>query len=76
MDTVVPKKRGKTILIACGAVALLAAVLAAAWSQVPRGLQVKRADLDIAVVERGVFRDEIVLRASAEARDSVVLDSV
>lgn len=76
MDTVVPKKRGKTILIACGGAALLAAALVAAWSQVPRGLQVKRADLDIAVVERGVFRDEIVLRASAEARDSVVLDSV
>ena len=76
MDTLVPRKRGKAILLACAGVAGFVAILVAAWSQVPRGLQVKRADLDIAAVERGVFRDEIVLRASAEARDSVILDSV
>lgn len=76
MDTIVPRKRGKAILTGCAIAALVIAAIAAAWTQVPRGLQVKRADLDIAAVERGVFRDEIVLRASAEARDSVILDSV
>jgi len=76
MDKVVPKKRAKAILLGCAAGLLLVVALVTAWSRVPRGLQVKRADLDVALVERGVFRDEIVLRASAEARDSVILDSV
>lgn len=76
MDTIVPRKRGKTIALAGAAAALIVALVAAGWSQLPRGLQVDGADLDIAAVQRGVFRDEIVVRASAAPLDSVILDSV
>lgn len=76
MDTIVPRKRGRRIALACAALALLAAAAVAAWQQVPRGLRVARADLAIAAVEHGIFRDELVVRASAEPLDSVILDSV
>jgi HlyD family secretion protein len=76
MDTIVPRKRGRKILIACIAAALVLAAGAWLWQQVPRGLRVQRADLDIATVQRGVFRDELVVRANAEPLDSVILDSV
>jgi HlyD family secretion protein len=76
MDTIVPRKRGRKILIACVAAALALAAGAWLWQQIPRGLRVQRADLDIATVQRGVFRDELVVRANAEALDSVILDSV
>jgi HlyD family secretion protein len=42
----------------------------------PRGLQVPAADLRTATVEQGVFRDDIVVRASAAPLRSVMLDSV
>ena len=76
MDTIVPRKRGKQIALAGAAFLLALAGAVAAWQQVPRGLRVARADLEIATVERGIFRDELVVRASAEPLDSVILDSV
>jgi len=76
MDTIVPRKRGRKILIACVAAALVLAAGAWLWQQVPRGLRVQRGDLQFATVEQGVFRDELVVRANAEPLDSVILDSV
>jgi HlyD family secretion protein len=76
MDTIVPRKRGKTMLLALIALLLVVAVGGSAWRLIPRGLAVKRADLDIARVQRGVFRDEILVRTSAAPLDSVILDSV
>ncbi|WP_229427913.1 efflux RND transporter periplasmic adaptor subunit [Pseudoduganella dura] len=76
MDTVVPRRHGRTIALA---VAGLLAVLAAAfaiWHWMPRGLQVVAADLRIATVERGIFRDDIAVRANAEPLTAVMLDSV
>ncbi|MBV7539209.1 efflux RND transporter periplasmic adaptor subunit [Duganella sp. sic0402] len=76
MDSVVPRRRGKGAAIA-GAV--LIAVLAAAWALwqwMPRGLQIDGADLRIGQVTRGVFVDEVVVRATAEPRNSVILDAV
>ena len=76
MDTIVPRERGKRLLLA-GAAALLAlgaAVLA--WQQIPRGLQVRQADLQVATAGRGIFRDELAVRASAAPLASVILDSV
>jgi HlyD family secretion protein len=76
MDSAVPKRRGKRLLhIGAGAV-LTALLLAAAWQWVPRGLQVSASDARLATVEKGVFRDDIVVRASAEPLNSVILDSV
>ena len=76
MDTIVARKRGRRIALAFGASALLLGAAFAAWQQIPRGLRVERADLEIATAEPGIFRDELVVRASAAPLDSVILDSV
>ncbi|MGX4644432.1 efflux RND transporter periplasmic adaptor subunit [Massilia sp. SYSU DXS3249] len=76
MDTIVPRRRGKKMALTCAAIALAIAVAFAAWQQIPRGLRVARADLQIATAQQGIFRDELVVRASAEPLDSVILDSV
>jgi HlyD family secretion protein len=42
----------------------------------PRGLQIDGADLRTGVAARGVFVDEVIVRASAEPLNSVILDAV
>lgn len=76
MDTIVPRRRGKQIAVACATVAAIAAAASALWYWMPRGLQVPAGDLRIAAVELGIFRDDIVVRASAAPLRSVMLDSV
>ncbi|WP_229467278.1 efflux RND transporter periplasmic adaptor subunit [Massilia sp. Mn16-1_5] len=76
MDTIVPRKRGRKLVISGTAAVLLLALGATLWQQIPRGLRVERAELQIAAVQQGVFRDELVVRANAEPLDSVILDSV
>ena len=76
MDQPIPKRRGKNAALIGGAVALTAVLGAVLWSFVPRGLQVPSHDVRIAAVEKGVFRDDIVVRALAEPLNSVILDSV
>jgi HlyD family secretion protein len=76
MDTVVPKRRGR-LFRRIGIAGALTAVLAwTGWQFVPHGLQVANRDLRLARVEPGVFRDDIVVRASAEPLNSIILDSV
>lgn len=76
MDTIVPRRRGKAIALAAAGAAAIATVLFALWYWMPRGLPVAAGELRVATVERGVFRDDIVVRASAQPLDSVMLDSV
>jgi HlyD family secretion protein len=76
MDSVAPKRRGKRLLFACAGGVLLALLVYGAWLWVPRGLQVSSAEARLATVEKGVFRDDIVVRATAEPLNSVILDSV
>ncbi|PWF42900.1 efflux RND transporter periplasmic adaptor subunit [Massilia glaciei] len=76
MDRVVPRRRGKRIALLAAGCALAAGAAAALWQAVPRGLQVPLQDVRIATVAKGVFRDDIVVRATAEPLDSVILDSV
>jgi HlyD family secretion protein len=76
MDTIVPRKRGKAILLACATAALALAAAFYGWQQIPRGLRVEGRELEIASVQGGVFRDELVVRANAAPLDSVILDSV
>lgn len=76
MDVVVPRRRGKRVA-AIGV--LLAAIVIGAyalWSWMPRGLQIDGADLRVGQVTRGVFVDEVIVRASAEPLNSVILDAV
>jgi HlyD family secretion protein len=76
MDTIVPRKRGRKIALACAAIALLFAGGFLLWQQVPRGLRVERSELAIAAAANGVFRDELLVRANAAPLASVILDSV
>jgi HlyD family secretion protein len=76
MDTVVPKKRGRLALRIGAALAVAALLAAGAWQLVPHGLQVAAQDVRIATAEPGVFRDEVVVRATAQPLNSVILDSV
>lgn len=76
MDTIVPRRRGRTIALALAALLALLAAGFAIWHWMPRGLQVDKADLRIVTVERGIFRDDIAVRANAEALTAVMLDSV
>lgn len=76
MDTIVPKRRYKVRLALAAAVTAICAVGFIIWTAIPRGLQVPLAEVRIAKVEKGVFLDELVVRAKAEPLSSVILDSV
>ncbi len=76
MDTIVPRRHGRRIAIALAGVVVAAVAAYALWALLPRGLRVDGADLRIAQVARGVFVDEIVVRANAEPLHSVILDAV
>ncbi|MBB5610253.1 MULTISPECIES: efflux RND transporter periplasmic adaptor subunit [unclassified Janthinobacterium] len=75
MDTHLPRSRRKAVIVILASL-LLAVLAAIGWWAMPHGLPVAAADLRIGVVERGIFLDEVVVRASAEPLNSVILDSV
>jgi HlyD family secretion protein len=76
MDTIIPKRGYKLRLALAAAVTLICACGFMIWTAIPRGLQVPLAEVRIAKVEKGVFLDELVVRAKAEPLSSVILDSV
>ncbi|MET0321262.1 MAG: efflux RND transporter periplasmic adaptor subunit [Duganella sp.] len=76
MDTVVPRRRGRRLVLIAVIVIAVSAALYALWASMPRGLRVAGADLRIGQVVRGVFVDDVVVRASAEPLHSVILDAV
>ena len=76
MDVRVPVRRGRFVLRAGALLAALSLAAFAAWQALPHGLQVAARDVRVARVAPGVFRDEIVVRASAEPFSAIVLDSV
>jgi HlyD family secretion protein len=76
MDKVVPKKRGRLALRIGAGLAVVAACGFTFWHFAPHGLQVPATDVRIASVQPGVFRDDIVVRATAQPLNSVILDSV
>jgi len=76
MDVRIPVRRGRRAVRAGALLAAGALAAFAAWQALPHGLQVAARDVRIARVAPGVFRDEIVVRASAEPLRAIVLDSV
>jgi HlyD family secretion protein len=76
MDVRVPKRRGRRALLVVAWSAGIAIAAWAAWHALPHGLQVAARDVRSARVAPGVYRDDIVVRASAEPFNSVMLDSV
>jgi HlyD family secretion protein len=76
MDVVIPGRKWKRFGLGApvGVAALLVLVLV--WKAMPHGLVVKRSDLSITAVSRGMFLDNVVARATAMPLNSVVLDAV
>src|SRR5512134_3426144 len=74
MDQPLPKRQRNLVVL--GACILLPILVAAAfWQLVPRGLRVPALELRIATVKQDLFRNDLVMRASAEPLRSVMLDA-
>ncbi len=77
MDTVAPitprKTTARRVLIV---LLIVAAVVGAWWYFTPSGLRIAMRDVRVAPVQRGIFLDQIVLRARALPSKSIVLDSI
>lgn len=76
MDRPLPQRRGRRAAIALAIATVVLAAGAALWQLAPRGLQVPMATARVATVERGMFRDDVALRATAAPLQSVMLDAV
>jgi len=76
MDRPLPKRKQRKAL-RWGAVGLLGvSLLIGLWLAMPRGLSVPAASARIGVVERGVFRDEVNVRSTAQSLQSTVLEAI
>lgn len=76
MDVKIPRRRGKRAAIIAAVLLALAVAAYALWSWMPRGLQIDGADLRTGIAMRGVFVDEVIVRAGAEPLNAVILDAV
>ena len=76
MDSPLPRQRWRRIAIALAILTLLALAGAALWWLMPRGLQVAPADVRVAVAARGLYRDDMLVRATAAPLRTVMLDAV
>ncbi|MDR7335785.1 efflux RND transporter periplasmic adaptor subunit [Roseateles asaccharophilus] len=68
----VPRRWGLLVVAVMAALAM-ALLLVRYW---PRGVSVSRAEVEIAAVKRGAFRDVVVGRATAQPLHSVLLDAM
>ncbi|MCX7219924.1 MAG: efflux transporter periplasmic adaptor subunit, partial [Burkholderiales bacterium] len=76
MDRVLPKRRGKTWLMLALGVSITSLACYFLYKAMPQGFPVKQDEMRIATVEKGIFLDNISVRANAEALNSVMLDSM
>jgi HlyD family secretion protein len=75
MDQPLPKRRINYVAIAAGALLLLIVfVVIAQW--VPRGLRVSRAEVRIATVQSGDFRNDVIVRATVSPLHTTILDAL
>jgi len=74
MDQALPKRPRRYRVVMIGALALSGAI-AAIWQLVPRGLRIPGNDLRIATVQRGMFRNDIVVRSTVAPLHTVMLDA-
>jgi HlyD family secretion protein len=76
MDRVVPKRRGKKWLMIAIGISIACIAAYSLFKAMPQGFPAKQDEMRIATVEKGIFLDNISVRASAEALNSVMLDSM
>ncbi len=76
MDKVIPKNHKRRIGRIVAGILVCTTVVGGAWYMLPKGLPVSASDLRIQTVEKGVFFDDIIVRANAQPYSSVFLDSV
>jgi len=74
MDQPLPKRRRNYIAWTIGAVLLSGGAIAALSQLVPRGLQVAESDIRVATVKQGIFRNDVVVRSTAEPLRTIMLD--
>lgn len=75
MDRPLPQRRRNYLAVGLySCVSLLA--IAAMAQLIPHGLRVAEKDIRSATVRQGMFRDQIVVRASAEPLHTIVLDTL
>jgi HlyD family secretion protein len=74
MDQPLPKRRRNFVAWTLGALFVSGGVIAAVSQLVPRGLRVAEADLRVAVVNQGMFHNDVVVRARAEPLHTIMLD--
>jgi HlyD family secretion protein len=75
MDVPLPRRAPNYGLMALGGLAALGAV-AALWLLLPRGLAVELEELRISTVEQGLFRNDVLVRATAAPLHAVMLDAL
>jgi HlyD family secretion protein len=75
MDRPLAKSRPNYVLIAVGVLVLLIAI-AVIVQLIPDGLRVSKADIRIATVESGVFRNDVVVRATVNPLHTTILDAL
>ena len=76
MDTIVPRRNGRSVVLAALGVLFAIVIAIFAWQLIPRGLRVQANTVRTAKVQRGRFSNNIALRAVAASLNSVVLDAV
>ena len=75
MDRPLPRRAPNYRLVALGGLAALGAFYGL-WQLLPEGLQVNQGDLRIATVENGLFRNDVLVRATAAPLRTVLLDAL
>jgi HlyD family secretion protein len=75
MDRPLPKRRPNYLLLAVGALVVLGCVVAIT-QLAPRGLRVASGDIRVAAVQRGFFRNDILVRSAAAPLHTVILDAL
>lgn len=75
MDRPLPKRRRPYLMLVVGGLAAVG-VAAAIASLIPDGLKVHEKELRVATVEQGLFRNDVLVRATAEPLHTVILDAL
>src|SRR5689334_3527838 len=75
MDQPLPRRRPNYLAVALGAL-VLSGLVAAIWRLAPRGLEVAAGDIRVATVQRGMFRNDVVVRSTATPLNTFMLEAL